>query len=326
MDAVGRPEQADRAAALRKPLHPASPTWQPDAGERGHAAGAEALCGLAPHTLPPDPAVCYTSSMEWFDTHAHLDQAEFEADLPEVLARARAAGVRHVVAIGTTAASSAACVALAAAHQGVYCAVGIQPNYCAQAGAGDWEQVVALADRRGVVALGETGLDRYWDYTPFAQQQEYFERHLQLAQERDLPVVIHTRDSEADVLAMLRAARGRGPLRGVMHSFTGSAATAEECVALGLYISFAGMITYKKSAELRAVAARVPTDRLLLETDSPYLAPRPVRGQRNEPAHLVHTAAVVAEVRGMPLAELAECTTANACRLFGLPGDSGPSP
>jgi TatD DNase family protein len=223
-----------------------------------------------------------------------------------------------VVAIGTTAASSAACAALAAQHEGVFCSVGIQPNYCAQAGPEDWEQIVSLADRRGVVALGETGLDRHWNYTPFSQQQEYFERHLRFAQERGLPVVIHTRECDAEVLAMLRAARGRGPLQGVMHSFTGSAATARECVELGLYISFAGMVTYKKSTELRAVAAEVPMDRLLLETDSPYLPPQPVRGRRNEPAYLVHTAAVVAEVRGMPLDELALWTTANARRLFGL--------
>lgn len=262
--------------------------------------------------------LCYTSAMEWFDTHAHLDQPEFAADLADVLARARQAGVRTVVAIGTTAASSAACVALAAAHEGVFCAVGIQPNYCAQAGADDWEQITALAEQPGVVALGETGLDRYWHYTPFAQQQEYFDRHLQLAQRRQLPVVIHTRDCDAEVLAMLRAARSRGPLRGVMHSFTGTAATARECVELGLHISFAGMVTYKKSTELRAVAAEVPSDRLLLETDSPYLAPQPVRGKRNEPAYLVHTAAVVAEVRGVPLAELAVQTTANARRLFGI--------
>ncbi len=262
--------------------------------------------------------------MEWFDTHAHLDQPEFEPDLAAVLARAREAGVRTIVAVGTTAASSAACVALAAAHEGVFCSVGIQPNYCGQAAPDDWAQIVALSDRPRVVALGETGLDRYWDYTPFTQQQEYFDRHLRLAQERDLPVVIHTRDCDADVLAMLRAARSRGPLRGVMHSFTGAAATARECVELGLHISFAGMVTYKKCGELRAVAAEVPADRLLLETDSPYLAPQPVRGQRNEPAYLVHTAAVVAEVRGVPLTELAAQTTANARRLFGLAGGLSP--
>src|SRR5205823_10658845 len=139
--------------------------------------------------------------------------------------------------------------------------------------------------------LGETGLDRYWDYTPFDVQQDYFDRHLRLSQQCHLPFIVHTRESDADVLTMLRDARTRGPLAGVMHSFTGTAETATECVELGMYISFAGMVTFKKSDDLRAVAAAVPADRLLIETDSPYLSPHPLRGKRNEPANLVHTAA-----------------------------------
>jgi TatD DNase family protein len=254
------------------------------------------------------------------DTHAHLDQEEFDADRDQVVRRARASGVEAIVAVGTTADSSAATVELAARYEGVFVAVGIQPNYTAQAAAGDWERVVALADRPRVVAIGETGLDRYWDYSPLAVQQDYFDRHLRLSQERGLPFVVHTRDSDAEVLAMLREAVARGPLAGVMHSFTGSAATAAECVALGLYISFAGMVTFKKSADLRAVAASIPVARILIQTDSPYLSPHPLRGKRNEPANLVHTAACLAEVRGMSADEFARTTTANARRLFALEG------
>ncbi len=253
------------------------------------------------------------------DTHAHLDQEEFDADRVEVIVRALAAGVETIVAIGVTAESIAAAVRLAAEHPSIYAAVGIQPNYCAQAKPGDWEQIVALVSAPKVVAIGETGLDRHWDYTPFELQQDYFDRHLRLSQERNLPFVVHTRESDADVVAMLRDARQRGPLIGVMHSFTGSAATAGKCRELGLYISFAGMVTFKKSVDLRAVAATVSDDRILIETDSPYLSPDPLRGKRNEPANLVHTARRLAEVRGVAFEKLAEQTKTNARALFRFP-------
>jgi TatD DNase family protein len=181
--------------------------------------------------------------------------------------------------------------------------------------------VVALTDSPEVVALGETGLDLYWKDTPLPQQQDYFDRHIRLSQQTGLPLVIHQRECAAEILAMLREARQRGPLRGIMHSFTGDEAMAAECVDLGLHISFAGMVTFKKSDDLRRVAAVVPADRLLVETDSPYLSPHPHRGQRpNEPALVVHTAACVAEARGMPLDELARLTTANALALLRRPG------
>ncbi|HEV3342698.1 MAG TPA: TatD family hydrolase [Pirellulales bacterium] len=252
----------------------------------------------------------------FFDTHAHLDQPEFDADRGEVVERARRAGVETVLAVGVTAASSLACVELAASLPDVLAAVGIQPNYCAQAEPGDWEKVVELAERPRVVALGETGLDRYWTYSPFEVQQDFFDRHLRLSQERGLPFIVHTRDCDADVLAMLREARQRGPLAGVMHSFTGSAETAAECVELGLYVSFAGMVTFKKSADLRAAAKSIPDDRILIETDSPYLSPHPLRGRRNEPAHLVHTAGCLAQERGVSIEAFGAQTTENARRLF----------
>jgi len=258
-------------------------------------------------------------STQLIDTHAHLDDNRFQSDLPAVLERAQAAGVASVVAIATTAPSSAACIALAGIHAEVYASVGIQPNNLAQEAADAWDQVVKLVGNPKVVAVGETGLDRHWDYTPFAQQEEYFARHLDLARRHQLAVVIHCREAEADTVRMLRDEFDRhGPIRGVMHSFTGDLATAQACLAMGVYVSFAGMVTYKNAQPLRDVAARVPLERLLVETDSPYLAPVPVRGQRNEPANVVHTAACLAGVLGVTPKMIAEQTTRNARGLFGF--------
>jgi TatD DNase family protein len=255
--------------------------------------------------------------VELIDTHAHLDQEEFDADRAEMIARARASGVSAIIAIGTTAESSAAAVKLADEYEGVFAAVGIQPNYCAQAAEGDWERIAALAEQPGVVAIGETGLDKYWDYTPFAVQQDYFDRHLGLAARLDLPFVVHMRDCGDEILAALKAAHFRhGSLKGVMHSFTGDAALAAACLELGLYISFAGMVTFKKSVALREIAAAIPHDRILIESDSPYLSPEPHRGKRNEPAHVVHTAACLAAARGEAPDAFAAMTTANARKLF----------
>jgi TatD DNase family protein len=253
------------------------------------------------------------------DTHAHLDDDKFDADRDDVVARAKGADVSTIVAIGTTAQNSARVLALTAKYEGVFASVGIHPNNAAEAQPGDWDRVVELSRHDRAVALGETGLDRYWHDTPFELQQDYFDRHLRLMQGTGLPVVIHMRDCQPDVLAMLRDARTRGPLVGVMHSYTGDAAGAAECCELGLYISFAGMVTYKKSQDLRDVAATVPPDRILVETDSPYLSPEPLRGKRNEPANVVHTARVVAAARGVPFDDFAAMTTANARRLFNLP-------
>jgi TatD DNase family protein len=253
------------------------------------------------------------------DTHAHLDDERFAADLPAVLDRARAAGVARVIAVGTTAASSRQCVALARQYPALRATVGIQPNHVAEAAPGDWDEVVALAAGPEVVGLGETGLDRYWDRTPFPQQEDYFARHLALSRQVGRAVVIHCREAEADVVRMLRDDFDRhGPVRAVMHSFAGDPATARACLDMGLYISFAGMLTYKNAEALRAVAAQIPLDRLLVETDSPYLAPVPVRGKRNEPAFVAHTAAVLASLKQVSPDVLAEQTTRNAHALFGL--------
>jgi TatD DNase family protein len=253
------------------------------------------------------------------DTHAHLDEERFSPDRNEVVARAAAAGVRRILTIATTAAGSQASQDLAVAFPNVFASAGIHPNYASQTAPDDWDLVVRYSRHPRVRALGETGLDRFHDFTPFPIQEDYFARHLELSRQSSLPVVIHCRDCEPDMLRMLRADFERhGPITGVMHSFAGSAATAAACLEMGLHISFSGMLTYKKSEDLRSVAAKLPIDRLLVETDSPYLAPMPHRGKRNEPAFVVHTAQCLADVLDVELQHLAQVTTRNADRLFKL--------
>ena len=253
------------------------------------------------------------------DTHAHLSDHRLQDDLEGVLDRARASGLVQIIAIGTTAGDSARVIEIAAGHPGVFAAVGVQPNHVAEAQASDWPRIVDLAAHDRVAAIGETGLDRYWDHTPFAQQQEWFDLHLRLASELDLPVVIHCRDCEADIIEQLK--RWQKPVRGVLHSFTGTSDDAQQFLELGLYISFAGMVTFSNKSldNLRAAACTVPLDRLLIETDSPYLSPQPVRGRPNQPSHLAWTAQFLAGVVGLSPAEFCSRTTANARRLFALP-------
>jgi TatD DNase family protein len=259
------------------------------------------------------------------DTHAHLDEEAFDADRTEIVARAQSLGIVRIVTIGTTADTSRRSVEIAGQFPAVCAAVGIQPNYAAQAKAGDWEAIERLATEPRVVAIGETGLDRYWDYAPFDVQIDYFQRHMALAQRLNKPFVVHCRDAEAETVAELRQAAAYGPLHGVMHSFTGNLETARACLELGLYISFAGMLTYKKSQALRDLVRELPLDRILVETDSPYLAPQPMRGKRNEPSFVRVTANALAELAGISQDEFARQSTANACRLFGLVLDNGPT-
>ncbi len=252
-----------------------------------------------------------------YDTHAHLNGPSFAEDLPAVIERANAAGVTTINAIGYDLESSRRVVEIAHGYSGVYASVGIQPNDVRDAAPGDWDEIIKLAADSRVVALGETGLDRYWDHSPFAQQQDYFDRHLCLSQSTGLPVVIHMRECEAEVITMLRAARSRGPVAGVMHSFTGTLEGMRECLELGLFISFAGMVTFKKNDELREIARSVPLDRLLVETDSPYLSPEPMRKmKRNEPANVIHTARCLADDRGVAFGEFCIASTRNANMLF----------
>jgi len=254
------------------------------------------------------------------DTHSHLDDDRFASDLPAVLARAAATGVVRVLTIGIDLATSTAAVTLARQYPQLSAVVGIQPNHVAEADPNDWDAIVALAEAgTPVVAVGESGLDRYWDKAPLPMQEEYFDRHLTLARRLNLPIVIHCRDADQDVVRVLRSAFDQhGPIRGVLHSYTGPLDSAQACLAMGLHVSFAGMLTYKNADALRRVAAAIPHDRLLVETDSPYLTPVPFRGQRNEPAHVIHTAECLAKLHGRSLDEMASITARNARSLFQI--------
>jgi TatD DNase family protein len=257
--------------------------------------------------------------MPFIDTHAHLDEQSFEQDLTAVLERAREAGLIRIVSIGVTAASSQEVLKLAAQHSAIAPLVGIHPNYCSQAAPHDFDTIVELSQLPQVVGVGETGLDKYWDFAPLAIQREYFVRHIELSQKIKKPFVVHCREAEPETLEVLREMAVHAPLNGVMHSFCGSAATAEACCELGLYFGLGGMLTYKKNEDLRAIAKTLPLDRIVLETDCPYLAPLPFRGKRNEPAYVVQTARCLAELHNLTVDEVGEITTANACRFFGLP-------
>jgi len=257
--------------------------------------------------------------MEWIDTHCHLDEDAFTQDCAESISRAVDAGVVTMVAVGITLQSCRRVIELADRFPAVFATVGLHPNYVSTAGPQDWDQIVALAKSPKVVGLGETGLDQYWDHSPLDLQVEYFDRHLELSRDLGLPFVVHCRDAEADVVAQLRRHAQQGPLNGVMHSFCGSSETAAACLEMGMYLSIGGMVTFKKNESLRQVATTIPIDRLLIETDAPYLAPTPFRGKRNEPAHVRLTAACLAEIRGVSKEEIAGATTANARQLFRLP-------
>ncbi len=254
------------------------------------------------------------------DTHAHLTDACFEGVLPAVLAAAKDAGLVHIGVIGFDATTSRQAVAIAERNDRfLFASVGIQPNSAAEAGPDDWPAIERLSKHPSVHALGETGIDLHWKDTPLDIQQDYFERHIELSKATGLPLVIHLRESGKEIVDQLRSHASSGRLHGVMHSFTGDLATCKACLDLGLYISFAGMVTFKKSTDLRAIAAYVPADRLLVETDSPYLSPEPFRGKRpNEPDRVLYTLRAIADERKVKFAELAHQTTDNARHLFRL--------
>lgn len=254
--------------------------------------------------------------MTYFDSHCHLDPMRYGAELPGVLARARAAGVTGMAVIGTRAVDSEAAAELAARERGVVAAAGIHPNDTAEAEPDEWDRIVRLVEGGRVAAVGETGLDWYRTTAPAEVQREYFDRHIRLAQRSGLPLVIHTRESTRDCLDTLRDAVARGPLAAILHAFTGTATEAAEAIDLGFFLGFAGMTTFRSAADLREVAKTVPLERLLVETDSPFLSPEPLRGKRNEPANVVHTAACLALARNEPLDAFAAATTANAQRVY----------
>lgn len=275
--------------------------------------------GLAPRTPPLSLSLSGKFAMpqcRWVDTHAHLTHARFEDRLDETLANSVAEGVVRVVSAATCADDAAQAIELARRSPIVRAAVGIHPNDTHLAAPGDWDRIVEMAHDPAVVAIGETGLDRYWKDAPFEVQLDSFGRHLDLAERLDLPVVIHCRDAMPDILDLLET-RGR-PVQGTLHCFTGSGADAQRLLELGLHLGFGGICTFKHkdSAALADVIRAVPEDRLLLETDAPFLSPHPFRGKTNEPARIPVIGRFVAELRGWSEDECATITTGNAMKLF----------
>jgi TatD DNase family protein len=250
------------------------------------------------------------------DSHCHLDFPDFAAELPEVVGRAKAAGVGVCVSIGTKLARFAEVAAVAEAFPDVYCTVGSHPHEAEQEPLADSAPLLALAKRDKVVGIGETGLDYYYEHSPRTQQAANFRAHIAAARALALPLIVHTRDAEDDTIDILREEMGKGAFTGLIHCFTGTQKLADAALDLGLYISTSGIATFKKSDALRDVLKTVPLDRLLVETDAPYLAPTPYRGKRNEPAFVVHTAAMLAELKGVSPEGMAEATTDNFFRLF----------
>lgn len=250
------------------------------------------------------------------DSHCHLDHFQGE-EQDAVVARAKAAGVGVMVTIGTRIGPGAATVReIADRYDNVFATIGIHPHNAGEGEVPSVETLLAEADHPKVVGIGESGLDYFYDKAPREAQREGFRRHIGAARQSGLPLVIHGRDADADIAAILEEEAARGTFPFLLHCFSSGADLARTAVRLGGYISFSGMLTFPKSDAIRAVAADVPADRLLVETDSPYLAPVPLRGKRCEPAYVVHTAAKLAEVRGLEPAALAELTTGNFLRLF----------
>jgi TatD DNase family protein len=265
----------------------------------------------------------------FIDSHAHIDTRPFDGDRDEVIARARQAGVETIIVIGATGdvADAERAVALAESRTDLYATVGIHPHDVAKMEPSWWPALRQLAARDKVVAIGETGLDYHYDHSPRDVQKRCFGQFIEMARELDLPVVCHVRDAHDDARRILADhGAGDGRVRAVIHCFTGDPGDAEAYAAMGLYVSFSGIVTFKgKSADpIREALRLVPRELLLIETDCPYLAPVPMRGRRNEPAFLVHTAEAVANELGLELAELAALTAENTRAAFALPGRRGP--
>jgi TatD DNase family protein len=250
------------------------------------------------------------------DSHCHLDYFT-DAELPDVFARAAAAGVGEMVTIGTTMAQSATLPRLTQAHANLWCTIGVHPHHAAEAPIPAPETLAALASHPRVIGIGESGLDYFYEKAPRDIQAENFRAHIRAARLADVPLCIHARDADDDIALILEQERDRdGGFDFLLHCFSSGRGLAEAALAMGGYLSFSGILTFPKSAELRAIARDVPADRLLVETDAPYLAPVPFRGKRNEPAWVAHTACVLARERGLSGDALAELTTANFRRLF----------
>jgi TatD DNase family protein len=258
------------------------------------------------------------------DSHCHLDFPDFANELDAVVARARAAGITNIVTISTRVRQHAALRAIADRFPDVYCSIGTHPHYAHEEADISLAELVAGSRGEKVVAIGEAGLDYHYEKSPREAQERGFRTHIAAARETGLPLVIHSREADDDTARILEEETGKGAFAAVLHCFTGGPELARRAVALGLSVSFTGILTFKNSEYLRTIAADLPSDRILVETDAPYLAPGKYRGKRNEPAFVVETAKVLAEIRGVSFDAIAAQTTANFYRLFAkVPSPAG---
>ncbi len=254
------------------------------------------------------------------DSHCHLDFPDFAEELDDVVARAGRAGISHMVTISTHLSRFERVRAVAERYPNVFCTVGIHPHEAGTEKEVSIAELVELTNHPKVVGIGETGLDFYYEHSPRDIQERQFRTHITAARETGLPLIVHTRDADTDTIRILEEEHAKGAFPGLIHCFSASQELADRMVAIGLYISFSGIVTFKKADELRDVAKSLPADRILVETDSPYLAPVPRRGKRNEPAYTAFTAARIAELRDVSAADIARITTANFKRLFAKAG------
>jgi len=251
-----------------------------------------------------------------FDSHAHIDDEKFDMDRDEVIARALENGVTGIINAASCMASSARSVDLAKRYENIYAAVGIHPHDAKDAQETDYEQLAAWSKEDKVVAIGEIGLDYYYDLSPRDVQRTVFTRQIDVARQMDMPIIIHDRDAHGDILEVLRK-DGKG-IKGVLHCFSGSLEMAKEVIKLGFYLSIAGPVTFKNAAKLPEIIKAVPLERLLVETDCPYLTPHPHRGKRNEPSYVKLVAEQVANLRGMDVMDLARVTSENTKKIFKI--------
>lgn len=250
------------------------------------------------------------------DSHCHLDFPDFAEQLDDIVSRAQRQGIGHLLTISTRVREHDRVLAIAERFASVSCSVGTHPHHAAEEPDVSVYDLVARCEHAKVVALGEAGLDYHYDFSPREAQERGFRVHIAAAREAGLPLVIHSRNADADTARILEEEMGKGPFSAVLHCFTGGRDLARRAIALGHYVSFSGILTFKKSDDLRAIASELPQERILVETDAPYLAPGPWRGKRNEPAYVVETARVLAELRGMTPEQLAQQTSDNFFRLF----------
>jgi TatD DNase family protein len=250
------------------------------------------------------------------DSHCHLDFPDFAAERDAVVERARAAGLKRMITISTRTEAFGSIILIAETYEDVYCTAGTHPHHAHEEAEVSQDSLVALARHPKCVGIGEAGLDYHYDQTPRDIAARVFRTHIAAARQSGLPIVIHARDADADIAAILTDEMGKGAFAGVLHCFTSSAMLAEVALSLGLYISFSGVLTFKNSRPLREIARAVPMDRLLVETDAPYLAPVPYRGKRNEPAFVAAITQVLADVKGVSVETIAAETSANALHLF----------